>query len=327
MVVHTRTGTLDSLQIIGRSPSITRLKARIPHLAADSGPLVITGETGNGKSLLASQIHLHSPRKSIPLQKINFSILAEREQRRALFGGGPPELASNRRSLLEIPSTLIIKHIDYASPFLQEKLVEALATRKFTRLGTNSVQFAQARLIFTFRYSLSDLNRRNRIIEPLYRSLSQFQQISIPPLRKRKEDILPLANYFFKDFIHRYHRTSQDHPPIILGLTKGGKLEPGLKNLLLKQSWPENVLGLKAYLRSLVVGSYREAWVHQERVELMKMNLMIEEGSEFSLRQSLLIIEEGIIQRALAKNAGHRTRAAQLLGITDRAYRRKKISA
>jgi len=219
---------------------------------------------------------------------------------------------------------LIIKHIDYASPFLQEKLVEALATRKLTRLGTNSVQFAQARLVFTFRYSLSDLNRRNRIIEPLYRSLSQFQQISIPPLRKRKEDILPLANYCFKDFIHGYHRTSEDHPPIILGVTKGGKLEPGLKNLLLKQSWPENVLGLKAYLRSLVVGNYREVWADQERVELMKMNLMIEEGSEFSLRQSLLIIEEGIIQQALEKNAGHRTRAAQLLGITDRAYRRKR---
>ena len=285
---------------------------------------MIIGETGTGKSLIASQIHLHSPRKSIPLQKINFSILPEGEQRKALLGGGPPELNSNRRSLLEIPSMLIIKHIDYASPFLQEKLVEALATRKLTRLGTNSVQFAQARLIFTFRYSLSDLNRRNRIIEPLYRSLSQFQQISIPPLRKRKEDILPLANYFFKDFIHGYHRTSEDHPPIILGLTKGGKLEPGLKNLLLKQSWPENVLGLKAYLRSLVVGNYREAWADQERVELMKMNLMIEEGSEFSLRQSLLIIEEGIIQQALAKNAGHRTRAAQLLGITDRAYRRKR---
>jgi len=87
-------------EIIGLSSALQRIKAKVPRLAADSGPLVIIGETGVGKALLAKIVHASSPRRDYPLESMNFSLLGEREQRIGLLGGGPPELTTTRRSLL-----------------------------------------------------------------------------------------------------------------------------------------------------------------------------------------------------------------------------------
>jgi DNA-binding NtrC family response regulator len=128
-----------------------------------------------------------------------------------------------------------------------------------------------------------------------------------------------LAEHIINDFAK-----SQNLSPERLAhmLTRKGKLNANLEGLLLRHQWKENVTELKAYLKCLLPTTFLQALDEQEKIELMKMMLMIEEGNEFSLRQSLSVIEEGIIQRALKTNAGHQTKAAQLLGISDRALRR-----
>jgi DNA-binding NtrC family response regulator len=287
---------------------------------------VIIGEIGTGKSLLASHIHRKSPLSSKALQSINFDILPEREQRGALLGGGPPDMPTTRRSLLEIPSTLILKHIDKASPYLQEKLAEALVTRRLERLGCKSIQFVHARLVFTLRSRIKDFCRGGRLIHPLFTYLSQCEQLSIPPLRKHKSDIPPLATHFFNTFVNRYPGTSTGHPPIILGRSRDGKLEPALTKLLLKQPWPENVLGLKAYVRSLVVGNYRDALDESERREVMKMIMLIEEGHEFSLHDAIALIQQSITSQACTRCDGKQSKAAVMLGVSDRTVRRALLS-
>lgn len=231
-------------------------------------------------------------------------------------------MPTTRRSLLEIPSTLILKHIDKASPYLQEKLAEALATGRLERLGCKSIQFVHARIVFTLRSRIRDLYRGGRLIRPLFTYLCQCEQLSIPPLRKHTNDIPPLAAHFFKTFVNRYPGTSTGHPPTILGCSRVGKLEPGLRQLLLKQPWRENVLGLKAYLRCLVVESYREALDHSERMELMKMIMLIEEGHEFSLHDAIALIQQSITAQACTRCNGKQSKAAAMLGVSDRTVRR-----
>lgn len=287
---------------------------------------MIIGETGVGKTLVAKAIHGRSPRKSLKLSSVNFSILSEREQRVALLGGGPPELTTTRRNSLEPPSTVILKHIDYANPFLQERLAEALTTKRVTRLGSDTVNPVLARIIFTFKQPLLSLYRKGKITEPLFLKLRQSSQITVPPLRKRKEDIPLLVDHFLNQLLGGWDLPKPERAQVTRNIESSGKINARLIRLMQHQRWEQNVIQLKAYVCSILLPSLQESIQEREKIEVMKMILMIEEGSEFSLRQSLSIIEEGIIQRALTKNGGHQSKAAQLLGINDRAFRRRTDS-
>lgn len=288
---------------------------------------MIVGETGVGKSLLAKAIHARSPRKSLKLSSVNFSVLSEREQRVALLGGGPPELTTTRRSYLEPPSTVMLKHIDLANPFLQEQLAKALQTRKVTRLGSNTTHFALARIIFTLKEPLPTLYRKGRITEPLFHRLREYERATVPPLRKRKEDIPLLVDHFLAQFFNSWELPDPERARVTHSIKSNGKIDAGLLKLLHQQRWEQNVIQLKAYIRSVLLLNQQESIQERENFEVMKMILMVEEGSEFSLQRSLSVIEEGIIGRALAKNAGHESKTARLLGISDRSFHRKMIPA
>jgi two-component system response regulator HydG len=312
-------------QLIGGSPALRKIRAAIPRLAADTTPIVIIGEPGVGKSLVASHIHSRSRFKSSELEIINFSLLSERDQRIKLFGGGPPELNTTLRSFLEDPTTLILKHLDQASLYaIQERLTEFLQTLTVVRPGINEKFQLAARVIFTFRSPVSDLSKNKRIHSTLAELLNTYETLRIPPLRSRKEDIPILAERFLHRFYDRLHSIVDGNIEHVQGLTNAGTLDPKLAEFLVKQKWPENVTELKAYIRSLIVPSYEGAIQEREKIEVMKMITMLEDGHEFSLRHSINVIENGIIQRALKKFGGHQVRAAQLLGLTERTIRRKR---
>ena len=136
---HQLTQCTMSDYLIGGSPAIRRIKASLKKLAADPAPLVITGEPGVGKSLLSSRIHAHSPMSDRPIEFINFRTFTERDQRIRLLGGCPPELPSSRQSILETPTTVVLKHLDCATRFLQEQLTMAILAGKIYRLGVRMV--------------------------------------------------------------------------------------------------------------------------------------------------------------------------------------------
>ncbi len=298
-------------KIIGGSPALRRLRSALPHLASDPKPIVIVGETGVGKSLLASRIHALSPFKSVSAETINFSTMSERDQRVAVLGGGPPELTTTRKSLLEYPTTVALKHVDCASHYLQEQLAAFLIGKKIVRPGSCEMRLLNCRVVFIFQESPSDLSRRGLLVSSLSSLILQCRTIHLPPLRKRTEDIPILAEHFLQHSVACSKGPSESQI----------KLTTDLLDFLVRQRWEENVLQLKAFVASLVTPSFESLLSQHERIEIAKIALMIDEGKEFSLKQSLARIEACVVSRALAKFAGCQSRTAQQLGTTDRSIR------
>jgi two-component system response regulator HydG len=292
--------------LIGGSPAIKRIKASLTKLSADSSPLVIIGEPGVGKSLLSSRIHAHSLLKDRDLETVNFKILSERDQRVRLLGGSPPELPTTRRSILELPTTVVLKHIDCAPIFIQKRLAEAIHKREIARLGSDEARPICCRKIFVFNNAPHELSRKGSIIPELSKTISKYHIIELPSLKKRKEDIPELAQHFFTQFqIHRNKNIDQK-----------------VVNLLIRHRWENNILDLKSFIKTLYVPPVEDLIQQKDRIEISKMNLMIEEGKEFSLKDALTRIEQVIVKQAMKKHEKCQVRAAQYLGMTDRSIRR-----
>jgi len=287
--------------LIGGSPAIKRIKASLKIFSGDTSPLVIIGEPGVGKSLLSSRIHAHSVLKDRDLETVNFKILSERDQRVRLLGGNPPELPTTRRSILELPTTVVLKHIDCAPKFLQERLTEAIHKREIARLGSDEARPIRCRKIFVFNDTPNELFRKGTIISELSKTISKYHIIKLPPLKKRKEDIPELAQHFFTQF----------------QMQRRKKIDHKFLKLLLKHKWEMNILSLKSFIRTLYIPPVEIAIQQNDQIELAKMNLMIDEGKEFSMKEEISRLEQLAAKRALNINANCRTQTAQDLGMSD----------
>ena len=294
--------------LIGGSPAIKRIKASLTKLSAGTSPLVIAGDPGVGKTLLSSRIHAHSLLKDRELEIVNFNILSERDQRVRLLGGSPPELPTTRRSVLELPTTIVLKHIDSASKFLQDQLVNAILSRTVIRFGTEDERPIRCRLIFVFNSHPQRLFKSGSIIPGLTKILAKYKLIYVPTLKERKEDIPELAQHFFTQF----------------QIERRKPMDNNFVKLLQRNRWNENILELKSFVKTLQVMTDDEAIRQKDRIQLAKMNLMIEEGREFTLKYSVASIERRFIQQALRRHNNCQRKAAQALGLTDGALRHLK---
>ena len=291
--------------LIGGSPAIKRIRSLLTKLAADTSPLVIIGEPGVGKSLLSSRIHAHSLFKDRELEIVNFKILSERDQRVRLLGGSPPELPTTRRSVLELPTTVVLKHFDCASKFLQEQLVKAILSRTVIRLGTEDERPVRCRLIFVFNKHPQPLFKTGSIILGLSKILAKYKLIYVPTLKERKEDIPELAQHFFTQF----------------QIARRKQLDHNFVKLLQRNRWNENILELKSFVKTLQVMPDDVAIRQNDRIQLAKMNLMIDEGKEFSLKKSLSGLEKDLVKRTSLKYNNVYAKTSKALGLTDRAVR------
>lgn len=291
--------------LIGGSPAIKRIRSLLTKLSADTTPLVITGAPGVGKTLLSLRIHAHSLLKDRELEIVNFNILSERDQRVRLLGGSPPELPTTRRSVLELPTTVVLKHIDCASKFLQEQLVNAILSRTVIRLGTEDERPVRCRLIFVFNKHPQQLFKTGSIIPGLSKILAKYKLIYVPTLKERKEDIPELAQHFFTQF----------------QIARRKQLDHNFVKLLQRNRWNENILELKSFVKTLQVMPDDEAIRQKDRIQLAKMNLMIDEGKEFSLKKSLSGLEKDLVKRTSLKYNNVYAKTSKALGLTDRAVR------
>jgi DNA-binding NtrC family response regulator len=291
--------------LIGGSPAIKRIRSLLTKLSAETSPLVITGDPGVGRTLLSSRIHAHSLLKDRELEIVNFNILSERDQRVRLLGGSPPELPTTRRSVLELPTTVVLKHIDCASKFLQEQLVNAILSRTVIRLGTEDERPVRCRLIFVFNKLPQQLFKTGSIIQGLSKILAKYKLIYVPTLKERKEDIPELAQHFFTQF----------------QIARRKPLDNNFVKLLQRNRWDENILELKSFVKTLQVMPDDEAIRQKDRIQLAKMNLMIDEGKEFSLKKSLSGLEKDLAKRTSLKYNGVYAKTSKALGLTDRAVR------
>jgi transcriptional regulator of aroF, aroG, tyrA and aromatic amino acid transport len=292
--------------LIGGSLAIKRIRSLLKKLPADTSPLVITGEPGVGKTFLAKCIHDDSLMNDRELEIINFKILSERDQRMRLLGGSPPDLPSTRRSTLELSTTVVLKHIDCASEYLQERLAEAILRKEIIRLGTNQKRPVKCRPIFVLYDHPQNLSKTGSIIPELAKILLRFQVILMPTIKERKDDIKELAQHFATQFqIERYK-----------------KLDKEFIEMLMKHKWKSNILEFKAFIKALDHPPAEVLIDQNDTIGLSMMNMMIDEAKEFSLKDGLSKIGDSLTRRAWKRHNKNNTRTSQVLGTTERSIRR-----
>lgn len=306
-------------EIIGQSEAIRRIKQEIIEIAGLNVPVLITGETGVGKELVARAIHRLSKAPDSPFIDLNCAALPEDNLFQSeLFGhekGAFTDAHTSRRGKFELANngTLFFDEISELSPDSQAKILRVIESLEFTRIGGNRPIRVDCRLIFATNQDLKQLVTEGKFRQDLYYRLSVYP-INIPPLRHHSEDIPLLVAYFSKFYCEKYNRRLINFSPAALA---------ELKNY----SWPGNVRELKNVVERLVIRSHRaiidieeikECGIQQPKNEVDKTSIAIPP-------EGIIIdeLEKELVLKALEKANWNQKEAARLLGISiDRMHNR-----
>jgi len=310
---------LDSL--VGQSPLMKAVYELILSVAPTQSTVLILGESGTGKELVARAIHTYSRRSDRPFVSINCSAFQETLLESELFGymkGSFTGAAANKKGLFEYASggTLFLDEIGETSLPMQVKLLRALQERKVRPIGGNEETDVDVRVIAASNRDLQQMVRDKQFREDLYYRISVIP-IDIPPLRKRTSDISLLAFHFLERFNRQMGKT-------IRGITSESI------RLMENYPWPGNVRELEnAVERAMALEKGEEISPDSlpERVARGIPSLSDQEtlaqlpDNGLDLQKHVQEIERKLLEAALARSNGVRTRAADLLKMSYRSFR------
>jgi two-component system response regulator AtoC len=307
-------GDAEFESILAKAPAMIEVFRTITKIADFKTTVLITGESGVGKELVARAIHARSARKNGPFVAINCGAIPENLLESELFGhkkGAFTDATSDRRGLFEEASsgTLLLDEIGELPLNLQVKLLRALQEESIRRLGEARDTKVDVRVIAATHRDLAAEAKAGRFREDLFYRINVLP-IMIPPLRARREDINLLIDHFLS-------RNNARLGTQIRGLTTEAR------KLLLDYSWPGNVRELENTIERAMVladGDVLQATDLPERIRdaLDPVQVQLATG-ELSIKKTTAAIEEILIRRALTKTKGNRTRAAEILEISHRA--------
>ncbi len=321
--------------LIGTSGSIESIKDLIEH-AADTGfNVLITGESGVGKEVVAQNLYYKSQRKNKPFIKVNCAALPEGLLESELFGyerGAFTGAERKKRGKFELAhkGVLFLDEIGDMPRLLQAKLLRVLQSGEFAPLGSEKEVTADAWVIASTNQNLGENVKKGLFREDLYYRLNIIK-IYIPPLRNRPEDIPPLIDYFIERYASQFDRSK---------ISKPGS---DTMEKLIAYSWPGNVRELQSILKSsMVIGNWKEAvgdlsikgkpdvystsdqkgldkaLYVDTLLDLIKENLP--EHESFSLKkirkETMNIIDKEVISFVLDKTVWNRTKASKILKIS-----------
>ncbi|HQG34444.1 MAG TPA: sigma-54 dependent transcriptional regulator, partial [Syntrophales bacterium] len=285
-------------------------------VAASRATILIQGESGTGKELFARLIHHLSPRGDRAMLAVNCGALHENLLESELFGhekGAFTGAATRRIGRFEEAdgSTLFLDEIGELSQAVQVKLLRFLQEREFQRLGGNQTLRADVRIISATNRNLDDLVKTGKFREDLYYRL-KVVTIDIPPLRERKEDIPPLIDHFLQKY-------ARENGKVIKGVSSEAR------DLLIKYDYPGNVRELENILERAVVISRDEVLSVEDLPFLEESFAAPDDGrkAEGLLRGAMEEMERKMIVEAMEKAGDHQTKAAEILGISERMLRYK----
>jgi transcriptional regulator with PAS, ATPase and Fis domain len=299
--------------IIGRSTQMQEIFAAVLRVAPTRATVLLTGESGVGKDLIARAIHFHSPRKDRPLVKIIPSTIPENLMESELFGHekgaftGANNLKIGKFEQADT-GTVFLDEIGEVPQAIQVKLLRIIQEREFERVGGNKTQRVDIRMIAATNQDLRSALEQGTFREDLYYRLNVVA-IEIPPLRARKADIPYLANHFI-------HKLAPDTGSQVESIT------PSAMDVLLEHSWPGNVRELENVIeRSLVMATGTQLDVKDIKLDVPR-NRQTTPG-ELALPEGMSLeqYEQELIRQALKKADGNKSRAARLLGLTRNALR------
>ena len=304
-------GEPDLPELIGESPAMQKVKETITRLSETDANILISGENGTGKDLVARLLKYYSPRRDDAFITIDLGSIPEQLFESELFGyekGAFTEARKSKPGRMETASggTLFLDEIGNLSLPMQAKLLTAIEKRYITRLGAVEPIPIDVRLICATNANLHQLVAEGNFRQDLLYRINTIELI-IPPLRERGEDILLLAEHFLKHYNRKYKKE-----------IKGFSRDASAK--LMKYKWPGNVRELQHVLeRAVILNESSLLRPNDFPLYPATHERKQPEDNELNLEQ----VERKTIERALRQSNGNMTYAAELLGITRFSLYRK----
>jgi len=296
--------------IVGRSGAIQEVIRKAKLVAQSRSTVLITGETGTGKELVARAIHDWSAQREMPLVKVNCAALPETLIESELFGhvrGAFTGAVANKKGRFALADggTIFLDEIGTVSMSVQAKLLRVLQEREFEPLGSERTMKVDVRVIAASNRDLRQLTADGKFQEDLYYRLNVIPLV-MPPLRERREDIPPLVEYFARRHAERAGKRISD-------------VAPDAMTLLTQAPWPGNVRELENTIERAVVLSSQPV-IQSRDIVLVGAIAQPQAGlPSQNLKQNLEWTERETVRRALEASRGVKKDAAEAMGISQRA--------
>jgi DNA-binding NtrC family response regulator len=300
----------DHYGIIGRSRAMEEIIIRAERVAETKSTVLITGETGTGKELVARAIHNRSAQRDMPLIKVNCAAIPESLLESELFGhvrGAFTGATTTKKGKFALADggTIFLDEIGTLTPTLQSKLLRVLQEREFEPLGSERTERVDVRIIAATNRDLRQMVAEGKFQEDLFYRLNVIP-IELPPLRERRDDIAPLVEHF----VHKHaQRTGR----------RIDRIDEGVLAALQQYDWPGNVRELENTIERAVVLS-SGAIITTRTISILGAAAPQATGlPSLRLRQNIEWVERETIRRALESARGVKKDAAELMGISQRA--------
>jgi DNA-binding NtrC family response regulator len=294
--------------IIGQSEAMQKVYQMVEKVAPRDATVLIRGESGTGKELIAQSIHQLSHRANGAFIAVNCAALPETLLESELFGHEKgaftgAEKQKRGRFELAIGGTIFLDEIGDISPATQVKLLRVLQTKEITRLGSEETIPVDVRTIAATNRNLEELIKQGTFREDLFYRLNVFP-IPLPPLRERREDIPELVMHFLK-------KNNQNND----------KIDSPIMRALMRYHWPGNIRELENIIERMIILSGDEIITSDLLLPQFKGVMTTSESLAIDIPDegiSIDEVEKQLINKALKKAGGNKSKAAQLLGITRR---------
>ncbi len=306
-------------EIIARSPEMVRALEVATKVAPHPSPVLITGASGTGKELVARLIHRESTRTERPFVPVNCGAIPEALLESEFFGyvkGAFTGADNDRQGLFEAADggTLFLDEVGELPQPLQVKLLRALQEGEIRPVGGTTSTIVNVRIISATNRNLSALVKEGAFREDLYYRLAVVP-IHLPPLKDRREELPELVHHFIERHRER------------LGL-EVTKVHPDAVDVLLNYSWPGNIRELENVLEQAMLLADGDELVADELPDQVRFSMAAADDLELtdddlSVKKHSAALERKLIQRALERTGGNRTKAAELLELSARALRYK----
>ncbi len=295
--------------LVAESPAMKRTLQDLEKIAKANASVFITGESGTGKEVIAAAIHEFSSRSQHPFIKVNCAAIPETLLESEFFGherGSFTGAHTRKTGRFELADkgTLLLDEVTEIPPILQPKLLRAIQEQEFERVGGTRPIKVNLRFLATSNRNMQDAIETKVFREDLYYRLNVVP-IQIPPLRERREDILPLARFFLEKFC------KENHKPI-------KKMTEAAEKKLTDYPWPGNVRELANIIERTIVLDFDP--VIDANHLYLDSNIA---SPRISYGMTLHEMEKRLILETLEANGQNRTRTAEILGISVRTLRNK----
>jgi len=310
---------IESVFFDSKNEQILKIKEDLDKIKSIKVNILLLGETGTGKGLLANIIHILSNEKDKPFIKVNCAAIPENLIESELFGyvkGSFTGAFIDKPGKFEIASggTIFLDEIGELNIDLQSKLLSVIQDKEITRIGDLKPRKVDVRIISATNVNLNDAVKEKKFREDLFFRLNVIE-IKLPSLRDRKDDIIKFADFFIKKYTNQYN-------------LKNKTLTEDAKKFLMEYKWPGNIRELENIVQKIIILE-TDNEIKKETIEKYLSTPKIESDSIFKQAEEEKIKREiELIKNALQKTDGNRTKAAEILGISRRTllYRIKEYN-